>query len=57
VARSLGAASHDKALIREGRQGKIWLKIGLVSFTIPVPLATSANFYMLSGQIFVSRAE
>jgi len=57
VARSLNAASHDEALIREGRQGKIWLKIGLVYFTVPVPPATSTNLYMLSGQIFVPRAE
>jgi len=57
VARLLGAASQDEGLIRKGRQGKIWLKIGLVHFTIPVPPATSANFYMLSGHIFVPRAE
>jgi hypothetical protein len=57
MARSLSAASHDEGLICEGRQGKIWLKIGLVRFTMPVPPATSANFYMLSGLVFVPRAE
>jgi len=57
MVRSSSATSHDEGLIREGRQGKIWLKIGLVHFTIPVPPATSANLYMLSGLVFVPRAE
>ena len=47
----------DGAFIRKAEQWNIWMNIGSVSVTITLPFTTPANFYMLSGQVFVPWAE